>query len=307
VDRVVPVFEESVDHAGLALAWRLRFGMYGTTGQYGKAAEAAEKEIDHARLAGDFRLQTRGATGYAHSVKYGPTPVPEAIVRCERLVEEVRADRRSVAAIQASLAQLYAMRGEFDRARATYASSRAMLEELGGGVLSASTSLDSSCVEMLAGDYAAAERELRRDFDALSAMGERFLLSTVAGRLARAVELQGRPDDALELTKTAEELSSADDADAQALWRAVRARALAHLGDLEPAITLATEAVALRRRGDAPVDLAEALADLAEVSQVAHQPEVAEAALAEALELVDHKGDIVTAERLRQQVALVAS
>jgi class 3 adenylate cyclase/tetratricopeptide (TPR) repeat protein len=307
VDRVAPVFERVEDHAGLALVWRLRFGMYGTTGQYGRAAEAAEQEIYHARLAGDFQLQTRGATGYAHTVKYGPTPVPEAILRCERMLEDVKADRRSLAAIHASLAQLYAMRGEFERARTLYATARSMLEELGGGVLSSSTSLDSSSVEMLAGDYVAAERELRRDYEALSAMGERFLLATVTGRLARAVQLQGRDSEAIELTKRAEELSSADDADAQALWRSVRARALARRGDVEASIMLAQEAVALRRHGDAPVDLAEALADLADVSQLAHRPTVAEQALVEALELVERKGDVVTAGRLRKEFAVLAS
>ncbi|MDP9270601.1 MAG: AAA family ATPase [Chloroflexota bacterium] len=303
VDRVIPIFEAASDDAGLALAWRLRFGMYGTIGQYGKAAEAAENEIRFARLAGDFRLQTRGATGYAHPAKYGPLPVPLAIERLEELVEQVKADRRSVAAIQASLAQLYAMRGEFERARAMYAQARTLLQELGAGMLGASTSLDSAQVEMLAGDYSAAEAELRRDYDALGAMGEKFLRSTVGGLLARAIVLQGRDAEAEQLTREVEEMTSEDDTDAQAVWRGARARALAHRDDLDEALRLATEAVALRQRTDSPVLQAEALADLAEVHHVANRMADAQAVLEQALSLIEAKGDTVTATRLQTALA----
>jgi tetratricopeptide (TPR) repeat protein len=303
VDRLMPIFERADDAAGMALVWRLRFGMYATTGQYGLAAHAAEEEIKYAGIAGDFRLQTRGATGYAHPAKYGPIPVGKAIERLEAEAEEIKADRRSVAAVQASLAQLYAMRGDFDRARSTYRGARALLQELGSGVLSASTSLDSGRVEMLAGDYAAAERELRRDYDSLGQMGEKFLRSTVGGLLARAVEMQGDHDEAIDLSKQVEEMASEDDSDAQAAWRGVRARALAHAGDWKQAIALAEEAVALRRRSDSPVEQAEALGDLAEVLQMAGRQDAARESLSEALRLVEAKEDAVTTARLHEMLA----
>jgi class 3 adenylate cyclase/tetratricopeptide (TPR) repeat protein len=306
VDRVMPIFEAADDHAGLALAWRLRFGMYGTTGQYGKAAEAAEEEIEHARLAGDFRLQTRGATGYAHPVKYGPIPVTRAVERLEALTNEIKDDRRSVAAVHASLAQLYAMQGEFERARKLYNGARALLQDLGGGVLSASTSLDSAQVEILAGDYLAAERELRRDYEALSAMGEKYLRSTIGGLLARALVFQGRHDEAEQLTRDVEAIASEDDTDAQAVWRGARARALANRAELTAAITLAEEAVALRRRTDSPVLQAEALSDLAEVLRLSDRFVDARAALQEALSLVEAKGDIVSTKRVRAEIEALA-
>ena len=302
VDRVMPIFERANDPAGLALAWRLRFGMYATTGQYGEAAHAAEEEIKYARLAGDFRLQTRGATGYANPAKYGPIPVAEAIARLETEVEEIKADRRSVAAVQASLAQLYAMRGEFDRARTMYRGARTLLNEIGGGVLSASTSLDSGQVEMMAGDYPAAEQELRRDYDALTAMGEKFLRSTIGGMLARALVMQGRSEEAEVLTQLVEEIAAEDDTDAQAVWRGVRARALAERGDGTAALELADEAVELRRRTDSPVLLAEALGDLAAVLESSGRYADARAALDEALSLASAKGDVVSAERVRAEL-----
>ena len=86
--------------------------------------------------------------------------------------------------------------------------------------------LPQSCrVELLAGDPASAERELRRDFDELSEMGERYFLSTAAGELARAVYAQGRYAEAEELTRVAEELSADDDVTSQACGaRSVRRR-----------------------------------------------------------------------------------
>ena len=53
------------------------------------------------------------------------------------------------------------MRGNFERARLLYRRSRASLEEFGYLLLAALTSLDSSVIELLAGDLAAAESELR--------------------------------------------------------------------------------------------------------------------------------------------------
>ena len=52
-------------------------------------------------------------------------------------------------------------------------------------------------VEMLAGDPAAAEREIRPECEMLEGMGETYFLSTMAAMLARAVQEQGRDEEAL--------------------------------------------------------------------------------------------------------------
>jgi hypothetical protein len=180
-----------------------------------------------------------------------------------------------------------------------------MLEDLGSGPGSASVSLDSGRVEMLAGDLPAAERELRRDFDALSEMGEKFLRSTVGGLLARVVGLQGRHQEAIELSRSVEEIAADDDVDAQALWRGARARAMANLGDVAKARQLADEEVALRRRSDAPIHLSEALGDLAEVLRLGDEANGAADALTEALGLVEAKGDVVSTRQLRSLLEAV--
>jgi ATP/maltotriose-dependent transcriptional regulator MalT len=151
---------------------------------------------------------------------------------------------------------------------------------------------------MLAGDLDRAEMELRRDYDALLAMNERFLLSSIGSLLARVLEQRGRVEEAEALTRNVEEIAAMDDVDAQAGWRGVRARILASRGDADEASRLASDAVALRRASDSPVLLAEALEDLAAVQRAGGDAAAASASLDEALTLASGKQDVATAHRL---------
>ena len=93
--RAIPVLEEHDDQAGLAKAWRVIGAVHGVACRYGEAAPAVQRAIEHARDAGDVRQERRNAAAYALAALYGPTPVPEAIASCERIVEESAGDRRS--------------------------------------------------------------------------------------------------------------------------------------------------------------------------------------------------------------------
>jgi hypothetical protein len=177
-----------------------------------------------------------------------------------------------------------------------------VLGDGGRTVVAASTSLDSCGVEILAGDLAAAERELRRDFRSLRAMGETYLCSTVAGELARVLAAQGRDDDAWPFSEAAETLAADDDVASQALWRLGRARLLAGT-DTATACALAEEAVELLRGTDARVTQADALTDLAAVWVEAGREVDAAGALAEALALHAEKGNVVGAACTRALMA----
>jgi tetratricopeptide (TPR) repeat protein len=193
------------------------------------------------------------------------------------------------------------MRGDFGVARDLYIQARLMLVDLGRSVVAASTAQQSCQVEMLAGDPAAAERELRRDLVELEEMGEKYFLSTTVGELARAVYAQGRHAESEALTRTAEELSAEDDVTSQALWRSVRAKALARRGLGDEAEELARDAVALLRGTDALVLQADALEDLAEVLVLRGAGD-ARKVLEEALTLLEQKDDLVAAERVRESI-----
>ena len=289
----IDVFMRCEDHGGLATAYRLLAWARGTALHFGDAAAAAQEAMVHAAVAGDERQRSRAAAQYAIAALHGPTPVPEAIERCMQILVESREDRRLTGVVTSLLAPLEAMRGEFDQARILSRSGKETLEELGEGVAAASTSQESSVVEFLAGDAAEAERQLRRDFEALERMGEKYLLSTIAGELARALVAQSRLDEALAMTATAEELSAEDDVGSQALWRSARAKILAERGELEEARRLASEAVELLDTGDAIVRRADALVHLAEVLEQAGFRDEAAQRLSEAEALLREKENTV--------------
>ena len=296
--RGLPLLEAAGDHVELARALRMLAWAHGTACQYGEAAAAAQTAMEHAALGGDERQRRHAASQYALSALYGPTPVSEAIERCESIVAEALGDRRTQGLVMSVLSGLRAMHGDFGTARDLYTRARLMLEELGRSVVAASTSQQSCRVEMLAGDAAAAERELRRDYAELSEMGEKYFLSTVAGELAQAVYAQGRYAEAEELTRVAQELSAEDDLTSQALWRSGRAKAVARRGLGEEAEELALEAVDLLEGTDALAGQADALVDLAEVIALVGTNGARER-LSEALGLLERKDDVVSAERVR--------
>jgi len=305
-ESALTIFEAAGNEAGKTFAWRLRALMFGAAQRTGDAAAAAEQVIEHARRSGNMRAEIRGAIVYATALLYGPTPVAEASTRLREVVEEVGVDQLAVAKVNLQLAQLTAMAGDFDAARALCRASQATFEELHAGIYTSSTSLDAGRVETLAGDDAAAERLLRRDFDALSAIGEKYSLSSIAGVLAHAIERQGRVDEAAEVARIAEELSAPDDVDAQAIWRGAKARVLADRGDYQTAITLAREAVAMRQQVDTLIDQVDALTDLAVVLERAGDAAGSVGALREALAVAGAKGDVVTQRRLEEQLAQAA-
>ena len=303
VDEAVPrslrAFDDADDHDGLALAWRLRVGRHGIAAEFAESARAAEQVVHHARLAGNRRYETRGASGYAQAALFGPTPVSEAIARCYELLEQVDSDRRTGAFIRSVLAELTAMDNRIDEGRALLAASVSQLAELGSNVLASSSSSESARIEILAGNLHGAEELLWKDHHALTAMGERYLLPSVDGLLARVLYTLDRFDEADELAVAVREMAIEDDIDAQALWRSVRAMLLARRGEVEDAVTLSLEAIDMRRRSDAIVFLADALADFSEVLRFTGREDEVRAVRTEALKLYERKGDVVSAGRLR--------
>jgi tetratricopeptide (TPR) repeat protein len=302
VERCMPIFRGAGDEAGLALAHRLLFVMHATLGRYGQAAQAAEAVSKHARVAHDARQQHRGASNYAQVALHSPLAVPLVIERAEALLHDISGDRGTEATIRGALGWLYAMRGDFARARDETAMSRSWLQELGKSVLAASTSLNSAAVELLAGDAEAAETQLRRDYEDLSVLGERYVLSTVAGLLSQVTFARGAFEEADSFALICEELAADDDVASQALWRGTRAKLMARAGQVDEAVELARATLELVRASEAPLMQAEALRDLAAVLASSGRADQAGAALAEARELYELKGDIVSAARLGSQL-----
>ena len=235
---------------------------------------------------------------------YGPESVAAAIAHCEEALDLAAPNKRSEGIVLALLAELEALRGNVERGRMLYRRARSTLEDAGAGVHAHSMSSHSGPVELLAGDATAAEEELRRDFDTLTAMGETYFASSIAALLAEALYIQARYEEAEGFTRKSEELAPADDLWTQAVWRSVRAKALARdVGRLPEARRLASDAVDLLHPTDAPLWRADSLRDYAEVLSLAGEHDEARAFLTDALALYDQKGASVPSERARAQLA----
>jgi class 3 adenylate cyclase len=304
--RALPALEAAGDDAALARAWRLLASIHGRACRFERESVAGRRAIEYARSAGDRRQELRSAAGLAMSRVYGPAPVDAAIQECERILTDARGDRRTEGLVLGALGRLHALAGDFASARSASAEARRLLEDLGSTVLAASLSLDSHAVELLARDPVAAERELRRDYEALDRLGETYLLSTVAGLLAHVLYAQGRLAESTSMCAITASAAADDDVQSQALWRSLRAKLLARQGERAKALELAESAVEQLRATDAVVWQADALVDLAETRFLVGEAAAAGEALAEAEALYRLKGSAVAIERARAAVAAVA-
>jgi ATP/maltotriose-dependent transcriptional regulator MalT len=300
VELEIPKLEAMGEDRALARAFRLLTYVHWTEGRYGDAAAAAERAIRHATAAGDEVAARHFLGSLAISALYGPMPVPEAIATCEEVLARALDDRKARALAELAIGRLEAMRGDFDRARRLYRRSRASLEEFGYLFFAALTSLDSSAIELLAGDLAAAESELRADYWRLKEMGERNYISTTAGLLGDILYRRGRFDESAEFAGICERLASPDDVASQFHWRCVRGKLRARQGDIGEAESLLSAATALIETSD-QLDLqGNGLLDFAEVRELAGAPADAAALSEQAAVLFERKGNTVSALRARQ-------
>jgi tetratricopeptide (TPR) repeat protein len=289
----IAVFETEGDEGGLAMAWRLLAWAAGTACRFGDAAEASRRAVEHARRAGDVRQERRATTAYAAAASLGPTLIDEAIARCEAAMEQTAGDLQSEAHLLAVLGGLYAMQGEFDHARTLAGRSRSIFEELGLHMETARLGMDTSAIERLAGNLEGAVTELRRAYDALDAVGERFALSTVSGFLAETLLELDELEEASRFCDRSRELATPADIASQALWRYVRGRILARRGAPEEAEAIVREAIGLLDATDAVTYQIEASVALGEALVAAGRPDAAREALIVARSRAEQKGGVV--------------
>ena len=269
---LIPLLERESAHYELALAWRLVMLEHATAGRFSQAIEAVEHSSAHARLAGNDLLAADNRGLHSTFLLLGPTPVPQAIVQCEEQIAESQNDRMLESELMCTLAQLKAMMGELSAARDLCRHARRVLRSLGKGVFAASTGIAVMHVELHGGDLAIAEREVREDYAFLESAGETYLLSTMAALLSRVVRDQGRDEEALAFSKSSEQASAAEDVEAQALWRSIRAPILVRAGDIGLAEEMARQALEFALRAESPRLQADVLSELAYVLGCAGRP-----------------------------------
>ena len=185
-DAVIAMAGARGDEHTLARAHRLLAWVDGKACRYGDAATALGRAIEHARAAG-----TSGRSGGHRRRTHSPRRMGRRL-STRRSSDVPRSPSVSPATARPrplSFASPPISRrcGASSTCARPLHQSRRLFEELGLRVEAASMVLESSRVELLAGNAAAAERELRRGFDVLEELRERYLLSTLAGLLAGAL------------------------------------------------------------------------------------------------------------------------
>ena len=296
VRRALPVFETAGDELALHIGYAALARVALVHGQMDAGLAAYEEAAAHAPQVG---LPQRLVAWRAVFRIAGTTPVSEMVAWLDE--NEPREGRNDW--LRAFRAEALAMLGRFDEARAILVETRKELAERGGGIQLADAYLSSVEVERLGSDPDAAAEfgaEACRLFEELE---EQNMLSGAAGQLAQALYALGRLDEADAWARRSAELGASDDVITQMLWRQARAKVLARRGDNAAAESLAREAVAMCDTTDMLDVQGDAYADLGEVLLLSGKPDEAAAALEQALERYERKGNLVSAGRTRERLA----
>ena len=299
LEHAIEVFDRLGDERGLARAWAVRSWVPWFRCQAAAAEVALEQAIEHSARAGDARTEAQSLNLVAGAAVFGPTPVDEAIRRCRRILERYPDRRRVTASAFRALGALVAMQGKFEEARELLARDKEILRDLGLTVTLAVAGEPAAIVELLADQPENAERELREGYEMLAELGEKSSFSTFAALRAKAFYMQGKYDDALEMTEHSERAAAADDVSTHVQWRGTRAKILARRGRLKRAEQIAREAVRLAEGTDFLSLHGDVLIDLAEILRIDRRPAEAAAAVANAATLYEAKGNVVSAARAR--------
>jgi tetratricopeptide (TPR) repeat protein len=260
--------------------------------------EALERVEPRASRIGALREQNE-ILKYLIAVQlWGPTPVPEAFDRIDRIRHGFDQPSLDVFATQV-LSALHAMAARFDLSRALADQCLGAGREFGSWFLDASAAVHLSYAAQVAGDLPEAERILRRGIAALERIGEKGFLSSMASSLAEVLVDQDRVEEAERYVEMARASSVEDDLSTQASWRVVRARILARRGEHQEARRLVEEGTAMWDTSDYLDARGNAWLAASEVRRLAGDVRGAAEAAQAALELFEAKGNVVSAGRAR--------
>jgi class 3 adenylate cyclase/tetratricopeptide (TPR) repeat protein len=284
--KALPLAEAADDHAGLVVVWRaLGYGVANHREQMGAWAQAAERCVSHARIAG---WPKGDAFGVAAALVWGPRPADEAL----RVLDEL-ADGLGDAAYDLKRAYLMAALGRFEDAWALAAPAAERLHEFA----------DARALEWpfhiaaLEGDYARAVQYGREVLDLVTERGLVAFQVYLGVDLGRCFCRLGQVEEATPYAAFARE---ADPDGSLAL--PLQARVHAHRGEHDAAERLAREGVARFEQTDRLADQGHAWWDLAEVFVVAGRTAEACAALEQALDRYERKKNLALVAQVRPRL-----
>jgi DNA-binding SARP family transcriptional activator len=303
----IKLFQAAHEDAALSRAWNFVWHLYQSSSEPQPIREIAERSLAHAKRAGSPIDEAWSLALLVYSLLEGPTPAGEAVLACERLLEELSASRLGQATVNTHLAPLLAMQGRFEEARSMIVRGRADLEEfrMEGPQLSAHE-LASARVERLAADPVATERATRAAAAHSGETADSWYHAVALIDVAHAVCDLDQPTECLRLLDESETFAAPPDVELVVKRPAFRALALAQLGCLDEARTLAGEAVANAAGREYLNYEAEALLVQAEVLRLSGDFVGARRTLEDALGVLERKGNTVLVARTRTALEALA-
>jgi class 3 adenylate cyclase/tetratricopeptide (TPR) repeat protein len=284
-------------HDGLARAWRLLSIIHFNRCHNALALEAVEHAVEHARHAGDEAFVRDILEGSTSLWLLGPKPVAEGLAFLD-------AHPELSAMAAARRAELEALTGRIDDARASIAEGVRKLEERGMQLSRGAASMSEMDVELFAGDPQRAVEYGLAGYELLAAMGADSYNATVAAIIGWAYLDLGRDEEAESWSRKSQDLGTRDDVVNELLWQSVGGLAMARQGRIEEGERLVRAALALGRTTDATFVVGEIHERLAELLRLSGRDDEARAELEQAIALFESKG--ATALQARAEAALTA-
>ncbi len=302
VQAATPLFEEAENERAMGRAWRaLGYARGSLQGRCADWLDASERALPHYRRSG---WSTAGCLSETASALYhGPTPVPEALEMCERLLEEAT-DRLGTAHVLAFLAALHACDGRGDEAIRLLDEADNVYRDLQDDYSLANTSgRIRGRVHAVAEEHEAAQAAFRACCETFGRFDDSAALASVAAELGGSLSAQGRIEEAREWSALAERRAPAGDVIAQLSWRILKARLLAHDNRLAEAEPLAIEALSLAMQTDALTHQGDVLLDVATVLTAAKRTGEAVDRVRQAIDVYDRKQNVAAARNARARLA----
>jgi DNA-binding SARP family transcriptional activator len=294
--------EDADDHDALAFAHIVAYQASVRLSPADEPERELTLAMEHARAAGDRGLAGLAAGWLCVHLRRGPIPVEDARRQILGVLDDPPTQFARASAL-GGLADLRAMEGAFDEARALVAENHAILEGLGLPQTEAADLIAVAEVEILAGKLDSAERLLREALDRLDAAGAHFGAVNAAWRLALVLVRQGRDDEAEPFLERA---GSAYGGDFVQVWRLVLGATIAaRRGESERAATLLEDGDrALAGLAESGV-LVDVLLQAAEASELLGREEDASARLRRAAELGERLGYVVGRRAAAERLAAI--
>jgi class 3 adenylate cyclase/tetratricopeptide (TPR) repeat protein len=306
-NRALAELERIGDERGLAQTSAFVADLHFWAGRLSESMTAHRRAVEHAKRASFRSMELYSAASTCGCMAQGLTPARDVIAEVGSMIEEYGDNRLFWLRMGRILALMYAISGDFDRARRLAADGAAAAREFGmEGTLASGSLRDIASIALLAGDVHEAERCLREGAEILLRLGDRGHLDTVAPDLAWVLlSTPGREEEAAAALELAKPIP--DDADAVVRVRATTAVLRAHQGQPAEAEALARDAVERAWRTEY-VDLRTlSLEALAKVLILAGRNAEAAEVLERAIAVYEAKGNVVAAETGRHAVARLGS